>query len=56
MGIFSRMTDPFIQAFGITAPSPSQRKNATIFISVLVCGLILAFLAAGALLMVHFLR
>ncbi len=56
MGIFSRLTDAFIQSFGITAPSPSQRKTATIFISVLVCGLILVFLTAAALLMVHFLR
>ncbi|MDR3735089.1 MAG: hypothetical protein P4L10_06060 [Acidobacteriaceae bacterium] len=56
MGIFSRLSDAFIQAFGITAPSPAQRKNATIFISVLVCGLIAVFLMAAALLIMHFLR
>jgi len=56
MGIFSRLTDAFIQSFGITAPSPSQRKTTTIFISVLICGLIFVFLAAAVFLMLHFLR
>jgi len=56
MGIFSRMTDAFIQSFGITAPSPSQRRTATIFISVLVLGLIAVFLAAAGFLMWHFLH
>ena len=56
MSIFSKVADGFIQAFGITAPSPAQRKTATIFISVLVLGIVLCFLAAAGFLAMHFLR
>ena len=56
MSIFSKIAEGFIQAFGITAPSPAQRKTATIFICVLVLGIVACFLAAAGFLAWHFLR
>jgi hypothetical protein len=56
MSIFSRITDGFVQAFGITAPQPGQRRTATIFISALVFGILLAFLALAGFLILHFTR
>jgi hypothetical protein len=56
MNIFSKVTDGFIQSFGITAPSESQRKTATIFISTLLLGILAAFLGAATFLILHFVR
>jgi len=56
MSLFNRISDGFIQAFGITAPAPSQRKAATIFISVLLLGILLCFVSAAAFLIFRFAR
>jgi len=56
MNIFGRITDGFVQAFGITAPSPAQRKTATIFICTLVFGILACFLAAATFLILRFTR
>jgi hypothetical protein len=56
MSIFHRIADGFIQAFGITAPAPSQRKAATIFISVLLLGILLCFLSVAVFFILHFAR
>jgi len=56
MNIFSKIADGFIQAFGITAPSPAQHKTATIFISVLLLGILAIFLAAAGFLILRFVR
>jgi len=56
MNIFSKIAEGFIQAFGITAPSPAQRKTATLFICVLVLGIVTCFLGVAGFLAMHFLR
>jgi hypothetical protein len=56
MDLLYKIADGFIQAFGITAPAPSQRKAATIFISVLLLGILLCFLSAAAFLILRFAR
>jgi hypothetical protein len=56
MSIFSTIADGFVQAFGITAPAPGQRKKATLFICTLVLGILLCFLGAAAFLILHFAR
>jgi hypothetical protein len=56
MSIFNRISDGFVQAFGITAPAPGQRRTATIFISALLLGILLCFLGAAAFLILHFAR
>jgi hypothetical protein len=56
MNIFSKIADGFVQAFGITAPTESQRRTATLFISALLFGILAAFLCSAAFLAWRFLR
>lgn len=56
MGLLNKIADGFIQAFGITAPSSAQHRTATIFISVLLLGILLAFLLAAGFLILRFVR
>ncbi len=56
MNIFSKIADGFIQAFGITAPSPAQHKTATIFISLLLFVIVVIFLTAAGFLILRFAR
>jgi hypothetical protein len=56
MSLFDNIADGFIQAFGITAPPPGQRRIAGIFISALLLGILLCFLSAAAFLILHFAR
>jgi hypothetical protein len=56
MSIFNKIADGFIQAFGITAPAPGQRKIAAIFICALLLGILLCFLGAAVFLILHFAR
>jgi len=56
MGFFTRLADGFIQAFGITAPAPAQRRTATIFICALLLGILAVFLAAAGFLIYRFVR
>jgi hypothetical protein len=56
MSLFERIADGFVQAFGITAPAPGQRKIASIFISALLLGILLCFLSAAAFLILRFAR
>jgi hypothetical protein len=56
MSIFSKIADGFVQAFGITAPRPGERRTATLFISTLIFGVLLAFLTLAGFLILHFTR
>jgi hypothetical protein len=54
MNFLERLVSSFIMAFGITEPSPAQRKTATLFIFGLIGGIALIFLALVAVLLWHF--
>jgi hypothetical protein len=54
MSLPERIADGFIQAFGITAPAPAQRRIATIFICTLLLGILLCFFAAATFLILRF--
>jgi hypothetical protein len=56
MSLPEKIADGFIQAFGITAPPPGQRKIAGIFISLLLLGILLCFLGAATFLILRFAR
>lgn len=54
MNFLEKLVSSFIMAFGITEPSPSQRKMVTIFITVLIGGILLLFAVMAAILLGHF--
>lgn len=56
MSLPEKIADGFIQAFGITAPQPGQRKLASIFITVLLLGILICFLGAATFLILRFAR
>ena len=52
MNFLDRIAHGFIMAFGITQPTPSQQKTATLFIAALLAGVV-GILIVMALLLLH---
>ena len=52
MNFLNKIANGFVMAFGITQPTPSQQKTATVFIAVLLVGVV-CFLIVMALLLLH---
>jgi hypothetical protein len=56
MNFFSKIADGFVQAFGITAPTPENHRVTTIFICTLLGGVLLFFFFVAGFLILHILR
>ena len=52
MNFLNKIANGFIMAFGITQPTPSQQKTATLFIAVLLAGVV-GFLIVMGLVLLH---
>ncbi|MHB1022255.1 MAG: hypothetical protein ACYC46_08650 [Acidobacteriaceae bacterium] len=54
MRVLDKLVSGLIMAYGITQPTPAQRKVVTILVAGLMVGVLLLFAAMGALLLWHF--